>query len=518
VPRRRDPAARPARDLSEPATQTDRAVRGPDECLAGPEELAPGLPYREFLREALRHRTEGEFRASAWFRRYGEALDRLSRTPRIAWRVDPEAPHGADTYGAPAYGVAAGAAAADSVAAYSVAAGAAAADGAAAEAPTSAGAAVLYASPSPRPARTSVRIAQWNIEKGRELPGIIAKLRDDPWLREAHIVCLNEVDDGTARGGNVDQARELGRALGLTAVFLPCWVECTRGVGPDLEIPGEHRRGLQGIAILSRLPVRAAAACVLPACFDAFDFHEKRYGGRRGLFVRLDWGGWPLIVGTTHLEVRNTPRCRAEQIGAFLGGLRQFLEGSAGASVAAGAPGGAVPAAQVPGHGPPDPSAGPRGLEAAGRALPLEAVPVLLAGDWNTSSFHRGTLAGSAREFFRILLRSPEELDRELAWPVAREPLFARLAAEGFSVDRWNEAAPTARQDLGRVEDLDRLNPWLARRLDRLAGLSGRTLHMRLDWVAARGLRLAGRPVTIPPSGPDGRTLSDHAVVGVDVV
>jgi hypothetical protein len=53
--------------------------------------------------------------------------------------------------------------------------------------------------------------------------------------------------------------------------------------------------------------------------------------------------------------------------------------------------------------------------------------------------------------------------------------------------------------------------------VDRAFQLSGRVLRMRLDWIAVRGFTAKGRPVTLPAAGRDGRPLSDHAAIGVDL-
>jgi endonuclease/exonuclease/phosphatase family metal-dependent hydrolase len=407
-------------------------------------ELVPGVAYREAVEAALRHRTEESFRDSAFFRTHGAALERLLLVPRV------EAPAGEREGGC-------------------------------------AGA----------PDAISLRVLQWNIEKGKELSGIIRRLRDDPWMRAADLVLLNEVDAGTARGGNGDQARLLAAALGMHHAWLPTFIECTKGVGSDLDAEGENSLGLHGLAILSRWPIIAARGAVLPSCHDYFDFHEKRIGGRRGLYTLITTGERRFVAATTHLEVRRTPRCRAAQFAAFLRGLE--------ASLAEWSRDGLLEA-----PGPADPREAAAGTTILG-------VPVLLGGDWNTNTFRRGGLAPAAAEFLRILGTPAGVLAAELARPFRREPLFSLLAADGFFVEGCNEAVPTAEQELASVEDLAMLPAWLASRIARAFGLSERVLRMRLDWMAVRGFQPQGSPVTLPPAGADRRALSDHAAIGVDL-
>jgi hypothetical protein len=149
--------------------------------------------------------------------------------------------------------------------------------------------------------------------------------------------------------------------------------------------------------------------------------------------------------------------------------------------------------------------------------IAASGVPVVLGGDWNTSTFRRGTLARSVVEFLRLVTTPAETLAAQLVAPSSREPLFALLAAEGFAVAPYNGTVPTVAQDLGSVEDLAAIPASLARGIDRVFGLSGRVLRMRLDWIAVRSLQARGRPVTLPAAGPDGRALSDHAAIGIDL-
>ena len=173
-----------------------------------------------------------------------------------------------------------------------------------------------------------------------------------------------------------------------------------------------------------------------------------------------------LIVGTTHLEVRHTPRCRAVQFHGFLDGLEQ-----------------------------------------ARRAWNLDA-PVILTGDWNTNSFARGGLLPSARGFLRIVGTEPARLERQLARPIPHEPLFRELAQAGYAIEPFNDFLPTVSQDLGVVEDLSLLPRTLARWISHRFGLAGRVLRMRLDSIAAKGVESAGPPCTVSGLFAQGRPVS----------
>jgi endonuclease/exonuclease/phosphatase family metal-dependent hydrolase len=205
----------------------------------------------------------------------------------------------------------------------------------------------------PAPPR-ALRLAQWNVEKGLRFDAIARALESDPTLAGADVVFLNEVDLGCARSGNRHVARELAERREMYWAFAPAHLELTKGVGADLDAPGENAVGLQGNAILSRYPLGAARVVALPVCFEPYNFHEKRYGRRVAVLARVATAAGTLDLAGTHLEVRDTPACRARQMRAVVDAL---------------------------------PSRG----------------PAVLAGDLNTSTFARGTLARTAHGTARLL-------------------------------------------------------------------------------------------------------------------
>ncbi len=333
--------------------------------------------------------------------------------------------------------------------------------------------------------RAFVRAVQWNIEKGKNFEGLVHVLSTHPVLREADLLFLNEVDHGMNRSGNRDVAGELSRRLGLHGVFAPAYVELTKGVGAERELPGENTTALQGNAILSRHPVRAARVLALPQCFEYFEFSEKRFGRRIALMadVELPGGRWLRAV-CTHLETRTTPRGRARQMAAIL------------------------------------------------RALASWEGPVLIAGDWNTSTFARGTRWRALCGLMRILLLSPERLQHDVQHPDRRgEPLFELLRKWGYSYREWNDEEPTHILPVEVTEDAHYVpgfsHAWVIRKYQPY----GCRIGLRLDWFAARQLRVlaAGevldgesgvasvRPQTISGLTYQGRPLSDHAPIVVDV-
>jgi len=308
--------------------------------------------------------------------------------------------------------------------------------------------------------RAGLRVVHWNILKGIAFEAIARALEEHPDLRDADLVLLNEVDVGMARSANRHVAAELGARLGLHWAFVPSYFELTKGPGAEARAPGANEIGLHGVAILSRRPFRALQACPLPECFEMFAFHEKRYGRRTALLADLGDG---LATAAVHLEVRGTPRCRALQMRALLAQVADFLARA----------------------------------EAEGRPV----AKAILAGDFNTHTFPRGSFAQALRGLVRIALTPSARLHAQLMepWRGGREPLFGELRRDGWEWEAWNDRLPTAREMLGRVEELALLPRFLRRPLARLVGLGQRTLPLRLDWFCVRGVGTpeSGRPAAV---------------------
>lgn len=330
-----------------------------------------------------------------------------------------------------------------------------------------------------------LRVASWNVEKGKRFEAIARLLESDGVLRWADLVLLNEADYGMNRSGNRHVALDLARRLGMHMAFAPAHLELTKGVDEDLALPGENRESVQGNAILSRYPIEEARVVPLPVSFEPYEFHEKRYGRRHCLWARLRLRHGFLWAGTTHLELRNSPADRAAA-------MRRILE-------------------HLPGGG---------------------DDACLLGGDLNTNTFGRGTAGRTLRAAARLLLLPPSRVERQLLHPDSgREPLFAELRRAGFEWEGFNGGGETARAPLGSLEEAHLFPGPLGRRLLRRLDAYGGHLGLKLDWLLARNLRglcagqvgdgAAGVEALdpgcreVPHTGPD--RLSDHLPVHADL-
>jgi endonuclease/exonuclease/phosphatase family metal-dependent hydrolase len=299
--------------------------------------------------------------------------------------------------------------------------------------------------PQARPrVRDFIRLTQWNIERGLHLDAICDIFQNHPILQYSDLITLNEVDIGMNRTGNRNIAFELGKRLGMHACFVAEYLEMTKGIRAEAELPGSNREALHGNAILSRYPLRNLRAVRLPSCFDTFEFSEKRYGDRVALIAQIDTSELAITVASTHLEVRYTPACRAKQFQRLL------------------------------------------------QALP-PGQPTVIGGDLNTGTFKRGNLFHSVMGFVRLVRGNPVQLAEELRHPERTEPLFALARAQGYQIAGFNDDLPTCSTPLGYLDEARQLPERLQKRIDRQLARYDHRLDFRLDFILAAQLTALDR-------------------------
>lgn len=180
--------------------------------------------------------------------------------------------------------------------------------------------------PYPEGIGPTLRLVEWNIERGLNFDLIKLALSDPAGFKEAalqrgapddsnrqkieqqlqllqdaDIIVLNEVDLGMKRTDYRDVARDLARALGMNYVFGVEFVEVdglddlgleqvqledpalTQRMREDLKPEADRYLGLHGNAILSRYPIQNARIFRLPVCHDW-------YKTEKGAISRLEKG------------------------------------------------------------------------------------------------------------------------------------------------------------------------------------------------------------------------------------
>ncbi|KAI9216269.1 hypothetical protein BC828DRAFT_393888 [Blastocladiella britannica] len=191
-----------------------------------------------------------------------------------------------------------------------------------------------------RSLHASLKIVQWNIERGYCLDAVIETLR----AIDADILCLQELDIGCARSGGRNCAREIAEALHMKCAFAAEFLELDSSVRSERDGGG----GLHGNAVLSHLDFTPH---VLVHAYQAFDWErdgekkrEPRRGGRCTVMAEFAVPGFgsntpssssssltgtvaaaaaavtqPLMVYSAHLEVFCGMLARVAQFSEILG-------------------------------------------------------------------------------------------------------------------------------------------------------------------------------------------------------
>jgi endonuclease/exonuclease/phosphatase family metal-dependent hydrolase len=323
-----------------------------------------------------------------------------------------------------------------------------------------------------QPLRERVRVAAWNIQRGRRFEELLQALRDQPALATADVLLLVEVDCGMARSGNRHVARELADALGMSYAFGVSYLVLEDDWGESVD--GAHNReALAGIAVLSRAPIEAVENVDVPELRDKFSSSEKRLGKKRALVCRLA-GRTPLTVAACHLDSNASPAGRARQLASIV---------------------------------------------AAGERL-AGTGPLLVGGDLNTTTYDLAGPAALARNLVhKLLVTGFAETIRQYMTPERRyeRPVFELLAAHGLAVDGFNDRQNgTLHFDVNDEYALQKTRRLVGGALTRLLvhklrPWNGR-VPARLDWFAGRGVTPVAA-TTIDPRP----VASDHAAIVVDL-
>lgn len=329
-------------------------------------------------------------------------------------------------------------------------------------------------------AGTAVRAVAWNVERGIELDGILQVLQTHPRMRGSDVLFITEVDLGMARSRNLHVAREMARALRMNFAFVNSYISLVKGSGLEYHVEGENSLALHGNALFSRFPLLQAHRIALPNGKDLMAGKEKRLGHQQAVAAVVDHPRGPFWAVSLHLDAHSTQRHRYRQMKLVL----DLLE----------------------------------------RRNPR--LPVLIGGDWNTSTYNskRATysILGYAR---RVLMGVRNVVQNHYPHPDRwfERNLFRELERRGYNYRDLNQlGAGTLHYHMDDEAINTNMGDWVPGwcfwfirwALNRVGG----NCSMKLDWFAGRGIQPLPEspPRVISEIHDRDAPLSDHDPIVLD--
>jgi endonuclease/exonuclease/phosphatase family metal-dependent hydrolase len=327
----------------------------------------------------------------------------------------------------------------------------------------------------------AIRATAWNVERGSRLDEIVRVLREHPLMSRSDVLLLTELDYGMARSGNRHVAREVAEALGMAYAFAPCYVNLSKGSGLESGTAGENELALHGNALLSRWPVLRAWSVALPNGKDKMKGREKRLGSQRAVVCDVEHPSGVLRAVSLHLDAHSSQRHRQRQMKVVL----DFIE-----------------------------NLRPR-------------LPVLVGGDWNTSTYNsRRAVYAIAGFFRRVLMGVRTVIENHYLKPERwfERGLFRELERRGFRFAELNEpGAGTLHYDVKDLAANTNMGEWVPRWcfwwIEWALKDHGGRCSLKLDWFAGLGVEPdPSAPPRVVGSlrGRAGEVLSDHDPIVLD--
>jgi len=331
------------------------------------------------------------------------------------------------------------------------------------------------------PPRPHYRFVAWNVERGAQFDGQVQALRTHPILSEADVLLLTETDSGMVRSGNRNIARELARALGMHYAFVPCYINLTNGSGAEQDLPGANDLGLHGNAILSRYPMANVRPIFMRNGVDIMASREKRIGRQAAVAADILFPNAAITAVSVHLDAQSTQRHRYLQ-------LRDVLDAQAA----------------QPGQAP---------------------QPVVIGGDWNTSTYNSSHALHAILGFWlRVAMGVDNVIRNHYLHPYRRfeRDLFTLLEDRGFDYRACNSLGEHTVsynvEDLRATKALrDWVPGWCFHFIRWALRNHGGVCPVKLDWFATRGVQC--RNPLVVHDVREGRAvpLSDHDAIAVDL-
>jgi endonuclease/exonuclease/phosphatase family metal-dependent hydrolase len=330
---------------------------------------------------------------------------------------------------------------------------------------------------SEAPSKNGVRAVAWNIERGIRTDAVAGFLETHPQLSDADILLLSELDWGMARTGNRFVARDIASTLGINYAFAPCYVALTKGAGVEKHVDGENMESLHGNAILSPHPMRRVHSVALPNGKDKMKGAEKRIGSQRAVIADIDHPRGMIRAVSLHLDAHSSQRHRYLQ-------MRRVIE-----------------------H-----------LDSLQPQL-----PVLIGGDWNTTTHDASRALYSILGYFRrVLMGVRNVVKNHYPFPDRwfERRLFRELERNGYKYRdlnipgectlHYNVSDITANLNMGEW-----VPQWCFWFINWALARTGGSCSMKLDWFAAKGIKALSPAMVIQGLREGGKPVSDHDPITV---
>lgn len=330
--------------------------------------------------------------------------------------------------------------------------------------------------------KKSVRVTAWNLERGIKLNGIIKTFQEHKEIKESDLLLLTELDNGMARSGNRNVPREIAESLNFNYAFAPCYIALDKGSGVEAFIEGENTHSLHGNAIMSRYPILNAHSIALPNGKDKMLGKEKRLGCLRVVIGDIDHPLGMFRAVSLHLDAHSTQSHRHQQMKIVLDHLDKLTP----------------------------------------------KLPVIIGGDWNTTTFNSSRAVYSIMGYCRrVLMGVRNVIQNHYPHPDRwfERKLFRELEVRGYDYKNLNEhGVGTLHYDMKSIAQNTNLGDWVPKWCFwfifwALEKNNGRC-SLKLDWFTGKGISVATnhKPKVVGNLRDETGVLSDHDAIVLEFI
>jgi endonuclease/exonuclease/phosphatase family metal-dependent hydrolase len=161
----------------------------------------------------------------------------------------------------------------------------------------------------------SIRVVDWNIDRGLRLQGIIDFLKD----MDADVLILQEVDINARRTHRLNIAQEIARKLQMNYAFGREFEELTQGSKASPAYHGQATLSRWSISSPRVIRFRRQSNFWRPRWFlPRVEPFQERLGGRIALVAEINIAGCKLVTYNLHLESRANDELRISQLDEVL--------------------------------------------------------------------------------------------------------------------------------------------------------------------------------------------------------